>query len=144
MSEAIENLLFRVASEVATAAKDIAPKDTGNLQTDIKVKHIDYGDLSAEIGNSKITPYAEFVHNGTGLYGEHHTRIVPKNGKALKTPFGYRKSVAGQKAQPYLSDGFETYVNSGGFDRALSSCATSLKKEVLKNIEISLKNVSVG
>jgi len=143
MSEAIKNLLFRVASEVSSGAKDIAPILSGNLQNDIKV-YMNESDLSAEIGNSKLTPYAEFVHNGTGLYGQYKTKIVPKKGKALKTPFGYRKSVAGQKAQPYLKDALKTYVNGGGLDRALSSCATSLKKEVIKNIEISLKNVSIG
>lgn len=135
--QSIENLLFRVASEVASGAKDIAPYLSGNLQNDIKV-YMNEGDLSAEIGNSRLTPYAEFVHNGTGLYGQHKTKIVPKKGKALKTPFGYRKSVDGQKAQPYLKDALKTYVNGGGLDRALKSCEKSLKTEIVDGMKKAL------
>jgi len=137
--KSIENLLFRVASEVASGAKDVAPLLSGNLQNDIKVD-MDEDKLEASVGNSKLTPYAVFVHDGTGLYGKYHMRIVPKKGKALKTPFGYSKSVAGQKAQPYLKDALKTYVNGGGLDRALKSCQNNLKKEILEGMKENLKN----
>lgn len=47
--------------------------------------------------------YAVFVHDGTGIYGPYHTRIVPKTAKALKIPgIGYRKSVKGFKGRPFM------------------------------------------
>lgn len=64
-------------------------------------------------------PYAQHVHEGTGIYGPHGTPIVPKNAKALKfevrnvsaktgkktkgSKWVFAKSVAGQKPNPFLT-----------------------------------------
>jgi hypothetical protein len=43
------------------------------------------------------------VHDGTGLFGPHKRKIVPKNAKALNIPgIGFRRSVKGQKPQPFM------------------------------------------
>lgn len=141
--QAIENLLFRVGSEVANEAKEIAPYQTGNLKRDIQVfdEHIGKGEVS--IGNSLLAKYAPYVHEGTGLYGKHKKRITPKNKKALKTPFGIFKSTKGQKAQPYLTDGLSNYIKNGGFDRAINDCGDELSEEIFDTLKDSLKNITI-
>lgn len=53
-----------------------------------------------------IEPYAEHVHEGTGLYGPHRTKIIPKSKKALYWPGATHpwKSVKGMKGRPFLAD----------------------------------------
>lgn len=53
-----------------------------------------------------IAPYAEYVHEGTGLYGPHKTKIIPKSKKALYWPGAAHpwKSVRGTKGRPFLTD----------------------------------------
>lgn len=82
----LEKFLFRVGSEIVSDAKDIAPYATGNLQSDIQVFDENISSLEIEVGNSKLTPYAIYVHEGTSAH-----EIRPKNKKALKTPYGPRK-----------------------------------------------------
>lgn len=85
-----------------------------------------------EDGNKGIlaftAPYAEFVHEGTGLFGPHHQRITPTNKKALfwagaKHPV---RSTAGMKGRPWVrqaadeidataayQEGIRNYLNKG-------------------------------
>ncbi len=51
-------------------------------------------------------PYAEYVHEGTGLYGPHKTKIIPKSKKALYWPGEAHpwKNVRGMKGRPFLTD----------------------------------------
>lgn len=141
--QAIEKLLFRVGSEVANEAKEIAPYKTGNLKRDIQVfdEHLGRGEVS--IGNSLLAKYAPYVHEGTGIYGKMQKKITPKNKKALKTPFGVFKSVNGQKAQPYLRDGLSNYIKSGGFDRAINDCGDELSEVIFDNLKDSMKNITI-
>lgn len=53
--------------------------------------------------NSKI---ARYIHEGTGLYGPKKRRITPVTKKALKTPYGPRRSIAGMRPRPYMRDAF--------------------------------------
>lgn len=132
-------LLYRVGSEIVNIAKDNAPYATGNLKKDIQVFDDRIDKLEVEIGNSLMATYAPYVHEGTGIYGKKKRRITPKKAKALKTPYGYRKSIAGQKAQPYLQNAREEYVETGGLDRAIDATSKSMVKAVAKSIEVSLK-----
>ncbi|MGE4517307.1 MAG: HK97 gp10 family phage protein [Arcobacteraceae bacterium] len=128
----IEAFLFRVGSEIANDAKDLAPYATGNLERDIQVFDDNISNLEIEIGNSKLTPYARFVHDGT----EPH-EIRPKNKKALKTPFGVRKKVnhPGTKANPYLQKAVDNY----NFNPALSELGDKISEDVFESIKKSLK-----
>lgn len=49
-------------------------------------------------------PYAQYVHEGTGLYGPHKTKIVPKGKRALFWPGAAHpvRAVKGMKANPFL------------------------------------------
>lgn len=141
--KAIENLLFRVGSEVVNKAKDIAPYVTGNLKRDIQVfdEYIGKGEVS--VGNTLLAEYAPYVHEGTGIYGKYQRKITPKNGKAMKTPWGYRKSIKGQEAQPYLTDAVKNYIASGDFDKAISDAGDDLSEEFFSTLKDSLKNASI-
>lgn len=128
----IERFLYRVGSEVVNEAKEIAPRQTSNLARDIQVVRTAKNEVV--IGNTKLAEYALFVHNGT----KPHT-IKAKNKKALKTPFGYKKSVKhpGTKANPYLLNALKSYTNSSQFARAsvvvLDDIGLKLKLDIEKN-----------
>lgn len=141
--QSIKNLLFRIGTEVANEAKQKAPFKTGNLKKDIQVFTDNIDNLEISIGNTNLTPYAIFVHQGTGTYGKNKRRITPKNKKALKTPFGLRKSITGQKAQPYLTDALNDYINDGGLNRALDAAGNDISEEVFKDIKNSLDNIEI-
>lgn len=109
----LEAFLLRVGSEIVSDAKDIAPHVTGNLESDIQVWDDNISNLEIEVGNSKLTPYAVYVHDGTDPYV-----IRPKNAKALKTPYGPRKKVnhPGIKANPYLENSVDNYNSKPALD----------------------------
>lgn len=124
----IEAFLFRAGNEIAGDAKDIAPYVTGNLESDIQVWDDNISNLEIEIGNSKLAPYAVFVHDGTKAH-----EIRPKNAKALKTPFGYRKKVnhPGIKANPYLQNAVDNYDSKP----ALDDLGDKICEDVFENIK---------
>lgn len=98
--DALRKLVFLVEGR----AKELAPKRTGNLWRSIISK------ITGGKGVIKVTAeYARFVHQGTGIYGEHAHPIVPVRRKALywtgaSHPF---RSVKGQKANPFLLNALE-------------------------------------
>ena len=99
---AIQAGLLRAAGAVEAAAVEEAPKARGNLADSIR-KYI-------EGQRAVISPkasYAFFVHEGTGIYGPHKSKIVPKSKKALAFQIGgktiIRRSVKGQKPNPFMA-----------------------------------------
>ncbi|WP_035148019.1 HK97 gp10 family phage protein, partial [Campylobacter fetus] len=76
MNKIFKNFMFRVGAEVVNESKAIAPFKTGNLKKDIQVFKADQ--TSVTIGNSKLAPYAKFVHFGTKPH-----MIKVKKAKAL-------------------------------------------------------------
>jgi hypothetical protein len=102
MSAGMENLL---AALEARAVKE-TPVDSSNLVNSITHYVTDGG----RTGILKATaPYAEHVHEGTGLFGPHKKRIVPRDKKALFWP-GARhpvKSVKGMKGRPFFTRAIE-------------------------------------
>ncbi|MFR8440447.1 MAG: hypothetical protein ACLVCW_01660, partial [Campylobacter sp.] len=91
------------------------------------------------IGNTAGVRYAKFVHGGTGLYGAKKRKITPKKARALKTPYGYRKSIKGQKPNPYLLKAWEGY-KIRGLRRATAALAKDIREEVVKEMKITLKS----
>ena len=74
----LKNFLFRIGSGIVLKAKYIAPIKTGNLKKDIQVFDDRIEGLEIEVGNTKLAPYAKFVHDGTAPHV-----IKPKKMKAL-------------------------------------------------------------
>lgn len=64
--------------------------------------------------------YAEHVARGTGLFGPGKKKITPKNAKALKTPYGPRKSVKGQKPNPFDERAMEKTDFQAEFEAGMS------------------------
>lgn len=132
-----ENFLFQVGSEVTEIAREkTAPIKTKNLKRDIQV--INVSSKSVTIGNTLKASYAKFVHNGTGIYGPEKRKITPKKARALKTPYGFRKSIKGQKANPYLENAFNEYVKSG-LKRVTNSLAKEIGTKIASDIKVTLK-----
>jgi len=136
--KALESLLLDIGKAVQNIADDIAPKRTKDLANDITVFDDNLSNLSLSVGNTLLIDYAPYVHKGTGIYGAKKRRISPTKKKALKTPFGLRKSIKGQKAQPYLEDALQEVISSGQMDRMLGNYADDLGKDIFKSIEDSL------
>lgn len=118
---AVNALLLEIRARAVLNLHGVA-WDTGNLARSIAVA-VDPGGLNGSVFTT--TGYGGWVEIGTGLYGPHKTRIVPKVKKALAWPdkggylaaTGYKKprkastwgkfmivrrSVKGRKATPYL------------------------------------------
>ncbi len=87
---------------IETAAVEEAPVRTSNLRSNITTNQ-----TTLDVYVSKAAPYAQFVHEGTGLYGPRHKRIKPKTKKTLYW-LGARHpvaSVAGIKPNPFMDRG---------------------------------------
>lgn len=136
LNKILEKFLYRVGAETVNVAKEhTAPIKTGRLKRDIMVVRVDA--RSVTIGNTAGVKYAKFVHGGTGLYGAKKKKIVPKKYKALKTPYGYRKSIKGQKPNPYLLKAWEGY-KIRGLRRATAMLTKEIGHELVTELKASL------
>jgi len=109
----------------AVAVKD-APKRTSNLA---RTRTSNVNDDGSRGTLAFTAPYAEWVHDGTGLYGPHKTKIVPTTKKALFWP-GARhpvRSTKGMRGNPFVRkakdsvngddlyrDGMQNYLSHRG------------------------------
>ena len=80
-----------------------APHDKGGLRKNIYARQTG---LTGIVGpDLKSTPYALYVHSGTGIYAG-RGRIYPKRAKVLAFKVGgkmvFAKSIKGQKANPFV------------------------------------------
>jgi hypothetical protein len=66
-------------------------------------------------------PYGIYVVEGTGLYGPHKQKIVPRTAKALKTPWGPRKSIKGQQPNDFISRGVEKLNPQEAFEEGMGN-----------------------
>jgi HK97 gp10 family phage protein len=91
-----------MASVEALAVKK-APKKTSNLARS-RTSSVSEDGYSGTI--SFTAPYAAYVHDGTGIFGIHHTPIVPTKKKALYWPGAKHpmRSVKGMKGNPFVTD----------------------------------------
>lgn len=125
---ALGRLLDSTAEAAQSFAQIDAPKDTTRLASHIGRVEADLqpsGAIQARVGvapvhqlpggqigplREKQSDYPFFVHEGTGVFGALHRRIVPRRAKAMRffgrTGLRYALSVAGQKPQPYIGDAF--------------------------------------
>ena len=142
MSDAIDTFLLQAADMLQGQAVNEAPIATGKLRADISVIEEPRAH-EISVGNTKLIEYAKYVYYGTGLHGPKKRRITPKKAKALKTPYGYRKSTAGQKANPYLDRALDGMVSSGKLRGLLDGFGDSISEEIFEEIAKGLKTISV-
>lgn len=118
-------MIYLLATVEAASVKG-APVKTSNLVRTRTAEVKDNGDK----GILKFTaPYAGYVHEGTGLYGPHKTKIVAKNKQALYWPGATHpcRAVKGMHGRPWVKkaaasinmaetykDGMNNYLNQHG------------------------------
>lgn len=101
--------LLRRANRVANTARLLCPVDTGRLRGSITAQLVETSVGPAAVVGTNVE-YAQFVHDGTGMFGPHHTPIVPVRAKFLRwqpkgqKEFVYRRSVQGMPGRPFLRD----------------------------------------
>lgn len=76
---------------------------------------VTFAEYQAQVLLNPGVAHSIWVHNGTGIYGPYKTPIVPVRSKYLiffwRGRKWMKKSVRGQKPQPFLTEAFE-YVNN--------------------------------
>lgn len=106
----VDRNMYTRARRVRTAARALAPKDTGALATSIMIRRgtsAITGTRGYEIG-SDLT-YAKWVHGGTGIYGPGGGYIYPRSRKYMTfQPKGssetvYANRVRGIRGTPFLT-----------------------------------------
>jgi hypothetical protein len=104
-----------------------APHRTSNLA---RTRTSNVNDDGSKGTLAFTAPYSEFVHEGTGLFGPHKTKIVPKTKQALYWP-GARhpvRSTKGMRGNPFVRkandsvhgddlyrDGMQNYLSHRGY-----------------------------
>lgn len=87
----------------------------------------------AEVLLNPVVRHAEWVHQGTGIYGPHHAPIVPRVAPYLVFHWHgriwHKKSVRGQPAQPFLTEAY-VYVNNIYTPARVSELRTQLAAEL--------------
>lgn len=93
--------MINLTAAIEARARKNAPVRTANLaNTGTSQVHPDGSQGSV----SFTAPYAEYVHQGTGLYGPRKKLIVPTEKKALYWPGAAHpiRAVRGMKGRPFL------------------------------------------
>ena len=114
----LETIAAKAAPNIPVATSNLVNSETIEVSPDGKTGALRY---TAE--------YGRYVHDGTGLYGPHKQKIVPKNKQALYGP-GMRhpvKSIKGIRPNPFVTnavkatdpqqafeDGMENYLKKKG------------------------------
>lgn len=109
----VRDLLRRGLAVESQAKRNLSgeggPKrvDTGRLRASIATVVVyRNGDPVVLIGTN--VRYARWVHDGTGIYGPHHTPIVPRRAKFLRfrprgsSRYVYARSVKGMRPNPFM------------------------------------------
>ena len=140
MPQIVENSILKGLLQVGERLRDHmhteAPYRTGDLKASHTVQEV--GPLSVAVGTNLV--YAKWVHEGTGIYGPRKVRITPTKKKALYWP-GARhpvKSVAGQKANPYMERALELV-----YPEVPDILSDPLLEGIAEEIQKSLKNITI-
>jgi hypothetical protein len=106
--------LLRRALNVERKAKRLAKANHGRLRGSIThqlVQTTSYGHSVTGVRVGTNVVYALWVHQGTGVYGPHHSRIRPIHAPVLRFTWHgkvmFRPSVSGQEANHYLLDALD-------------------------------------
>jgi len=114
----LEDAVKTATIVMQTLAKAEAPVRTGKLRTAISFES--RGFMGAVYPDLARTPYAAYVHGGTGIFGPEHRAIVPVNKKVLATKanpgwgsanskgyFIIGKRSIGQRPNPFMKRAYD-------------------------------------
>jgi hypothetical protein len=95
-----------------------APKKTSNLARSRTTRVLDDG-LKGILAFTAL--YAVFVHEGTGIFGIYHRRIVPTEKKALFWPGAKHpvRSTAGMKGRPWVKEAADEIDATAAFQEGM-------------------------
>ncbi|MGW4718258.1 HK97 gp10 family phage protein [Nocardia sp. NPDC004260] len=128
----------RIGRQIVNRAKEQCPVDEGRLRSSIThlVTVNPGGGVTVRVGSPLV--YARYRHEGTGLYGPHHARIVPTTKQALKfraprivgpflpgarqlprnrRQFVFARSVRGSVGYPFLTLALEEVFGANNITR---------------------------
>lgn len=107
-ADGISRALLKIAERAREHAMDAAPYRSGDLRSSLTVQEED----ATTVAMGTNLEYAVFVHDGTGLFGPHRTRITPVRKKALFWPGASHpvRSTQGQRPQPFLEMAMERVI----------------------------------
>lgn len=109
--------ILKMGYQVEARAKRLCPVDSGRLRASISTNiGTDQGVPSVSV--SAGVAYAQFVHEGTGIYGPNRTRITPKKGRFLvwkdkNNNLVFAKSTSGIPGRPFLKQAFDDVLRAG-------------------------------
>ncbi len=82
-------------------------------------------DEISEDGNKGVlrftAEYGRYVDEGTGIYGPKGEKITPKRAKALKTPYGPRKSIKGMRGRHFVDKGVADLDPQAAFEQGMEN-----------------------
>lgn len=124
-------VLRLLAQQGVAEAKRLVPHQTGHLARTIRVGTVTETSALVLAGGPLNVGYARYVEEGTGLYGPHRRKIVPRRAKVLRWKGGgsrvtgrgkgsrwiVARSVKGRRATPYLVPGVRKGLAKGGFKK---------------------------
>lgn len=99
-----ESFLEGVGNDLRNELVKVAPVDTGFLRNAIRYE------IKGDTIEIWMPEYAIWLEYGTGLYGPHHQKIVPKNKKFLhwtdRSGEHFARSTKGMQPQPFIRNTF--------------------------------------
>lgn len=99
--------LLRRGHAVENRAKGLCPVKTGRLRASITTQLVSTTVGPAVIVGTNVE-YGRYVHDGTGLYGPNHARIVRPGGGVMRWVSGgkpvFARSTQGMPGRPFLKD----------------------------------------
>jgi len=111
----VENAFYNSLNVISIRAKKVHKwkNRTGLLQGSI------FQEVSGLVGSVFVptdrVPYAEWIYNGSGIFGKHKTEIVPRQAKALSFRIGgnqfFATSVKGVKGEPWIENAYDDKKN---------------------------------
>lgn len=104
VARGVKEWVGRSTQLTSREAKQEVSVDTGAMQSDLYPRY-SKGGMEGEV--KTVKKYAPYVVGGTGLYGPYHRLITPVKKKALAFNGIVRRSVKGQKANPFMEKAYK-------------------------------------
>jgi len=136
-TQPISNFLDVASAMLQAEAVREAPKITQRLAGDITIFPIT-DPTERVVGNTALIDYAKYVYYGTAPH-----IIRPRNGRALRTPFGTFAQVnhPGTSPDKYLDRALSNLATSGRLNLALEQFSSEMSEEIFDNISRGLRNI---
>lgn len=110
MTTVMEDMVAAIDPEIPTVTSNLRNQKAINISLD--------GDRGELVYTQE---YGLFVNEGTGIFGPSGKPITPKKAKALKTPYGPRKSVKGMEGRHFVEKGMAKLDPAASYERGMGN-----------------------